>query len=188
MLIKNGGFESDRAEFNRRFAGFCKHAPINLTFLFEGGVVRVFGDDRELLLGLDYDWSKSPKANIHDIKLRLLPHYPTFTFVKKVDRPLNRNEIERLSRSGEYSTAELFDMKKTEVVTREYRVERVLHRKNIAFIRDLESNTLGRYRFKMPLFMFLKEVFEGDRAGEYFKTFAQLRNVEREGADGTTDD
>lgn len=146
-------------EFKKRFSGFRNNCPLSIQFVYSNqGELQVFDKQtRQRLLRHEVDFSKPVKTNIHDVQEALRSLYPTFAITETTQRSLTSEEINRLLDEG-HSVQDVMDFTLTETVKTEYRIDRVLHRKNLVFLTNLQTGETDPYHMSMPVSIFLWEV------------------------------
>lgn len=149
--------------FYKKFNSFCEKSPLFLRFTLM--------DDRVLVYDLTtnptaapvefvFDFMKDEKNNIKVIKDYLVENnYPIIEVVDRKERTLSAFEIQDIMRKERISFAEASSKFYTETSIRKYRVEKVLNFDNRVIVRDLQTNDLDIYDVRIPLTIFVRELF-----------------------------
>ena len=172
MLGRKIDVDKFNREFNKRFANFCMKAPLSLSYALSGDKLKLYKEpDDSLLLEFPFDYSKSVKENIFRIRESLVQfHYPRFIISKQTEVQPDTGTLASKYESGEISVDELLNYKEFKVTETEYIIERVIYMRDELFIRNESTDTLERYKMKMPVTYFLKGLIQGeyDSPGEFF--------------------
>lgn len=166
------------AEFNKRFTSFAGKAPMLISFFVTPDGVRIYeGDsgspDCKVALYKLFDYSKSVKENIKDIKDYLLEHhYPKFSTIVTEKRELTQDDVRELMDKG-LSASEILEVNVKEVSRKvTYRVEKVIIMRDELFLRNLETGRCYRYKMKTPVSIFLRTYREAKDKDTVFPLFA----------------
>lgn len=161
--------------FEKKFQNFCKKAPILVSYAITDSFVTIYGyndvKESKKLFGYPFDFTKSVKENIKDIKdILVQKHYPVMVQVDTNALPLSAKERTELVEKG--MTVE-DALAATNVVSshREWRIEKVIVLRDELFVRNMYQNRLFRYKMKVPVTIFLKKVrtnFTPEESWEYF--------------------
>lgn len=149
--------------FQKRFFSFCEKSPLTLKFtLFDDRVlVYDLSTDPEVdPIEFMFDFSKDEKTNIKVIKDYLVKNnYPVLEVVNEYTRKPSAIEIQDIMVKERVSFTTASDMLKKEKEVKLYRVEKVLNSDNRIIIRDLQTNSLDMYFVRIPLTIFVREIF-----------------------------
>lgn len=149
--------------FQKRFFSFCEKSPLTLKFKLFDDMVYVYdlSTDPEVdPIEFRFDFSKDEKTNIKQIKDYLVENnYPILDVVSEYTRKPSAIEIQDMmvKERVSFTTASAMLAKKSD--TKKYRVEKVLHSDNRIIIRDLQENSLDMYFVRIPLTIFVREIF-----------------------------
>jgi hypothetical protein len=162
-------------EFNKRFTSFAHKAPIPMSFMLTPNGVSIYMNESEenknLLFSSKFDFSKTVKENIKDIKDILLEKfYPQFQITKKEYVEYSAEELNEFATSGKDPMSYL-DAKK-EVISKEvWRIEKIITMRDELFIRNLNENRCYRYKLRSPVTIFLRQYREATNKEALFTTF-----------------
>lgn len=149
--------------FQKRFFSFCEKSPLFLRFTLM--------DDRVLVYNLSekpdaepiefkFDFLKDEKNNIKIIKDYLVENdYPVLEVVEEHQREPTAFEIQDVMQREKISFAKASLKLTNKISISHYRVEKVLHSSNNVIIRDMQTDELFIYKVKIPLTIFVRELF-----------------------------
>lgn len=175
MLVEQDVFNKKQflELFQKRFFSFCEKSPLFIRFTML--------EDRVLVYDLSvnaenkpfehmFDFSKSEKENIKIIKNKLVEeNYPIIVVKKFSERSLDALEIQELMFKNRMSFAEASSKKNVINRIEKYRVEKVLNSDNKVIIRDLQNNEVWIYEVKIPVVIFVRELFlDSEKSAEVF--------------------
>jgi len=95
--------------------------------------------------------------------------YPVITVNKPIERSLDVLEIQELMFKGKMSFTEATSKKHIINKVEKYRVEKVLNSDNKVIIRDLQNDELWIYEVKIPVVIFVRELFlDSEKSADVF--------------------
>lgn len=147
--------------FNKKFSNFLSKAPILASFSMENfGVVvkNLFSEESQSFI---FDHSKDVKENIRIIKEWLIDHwYPLLTQEKFFTEEYSSDELETLMSELDIEPEQAVLMKKTRMESINYKLIRVIIKKDEVFLTNTSSHKTYHYRMTMPVTLFLKKLRE----------------------------
>lgn len=159
--------EDFRREFNKKFANFCKKSPLILSYLVAGDVeVHIFlhsdSNDlssKSLILTHRFNFSKSVKGNIFDIRKELVRNwYPLMEQLSYRDVSYSPQELNAMVERGEISIDDVSSNMFREPYIVTHRVEKSIVTDNKLLVRNLDTKALHQYRLKMPVATFVRRI------------------------------
>jgi hypothetical protein len=146
-----------------------------MSFLLTPNGVSIYENESEenkkLLFSVNFDFTKTVKENIKDIKTVLLEKfYPRFEIVKKEYVDYTAEELNEFSSSGK-DPLNYLDAKKTISSKEHWRIEKIITIRDEVFIRNLNDNRIYRYKLKMPITVFLRQYRESKNKEDMFTIF-----------------
>lgn len=165
MLVEQEKFNrKDFLElFQKRFYSFCEKSPLFIKFTLLEDRVLVYDfsrDPQNKPFEYIFDFSISEKENIKFIKDKLVnENYPVIEIFTETERSLDAMEIQELMVRERLSFSEASRKKHITTKDEQYRVEKILNSENKAIIRDLQTNEAWIYEVKIPVVIFVRELF-----------------------------
>jgi hypothetical protein len=149
--------------FQKRFFSFCEKSPLFLRFTLLDNSVLVYDlstDPEADPIEFKFDFSISEKANIKQIKDYLVKNnYPIITTTDQIKRYPTTDEVKNIQRKEKISLTDAMKKQIVECFENKYRLEKVLNYDNSVIIRNLITNELDMYKVKIPLTIFIREIF-----------------------------
>lgn len=165
--------------FRKKFDNFCTKAPILLSYQvdkLQAVVVNVYTKAQQLFL---FDLTLPVTENIKQIKDWLLENwYPVIKQELVVERALTTQETEDLIEQGTSPEKAVLATHRDSSVT-DWRLEKVLIRKDEVFVRNMQTDKLYRFKMHMPITIYLKrlrERYNQTYAWQVFENKSELLN------------
>lgn len=180
MLLKNvEGTEEFLKVFRKKFDNFCQKAPILLSYQADKTQVllqNIYSKDQYVY---QFDYMKEVTENIKEIKDWLLENwYPVMEEEHITESELSRSEIEEMVENG-IPVEKAALAKRTEKTVTNWRIEKIIVRKDEIFVRNMDDDRFYRYVMHMPVTLFLKrhrEKLTPTHSWTMFKEKAELLN------------
>lgn len=155
-----------RKVFEQKFTNFCKKSPLLLSYVAsdEGVFIYVHNnaydpDEKTLALRYVFDFTKSVKENIFNIRLRLVKEwYPLMEQRTYEDHHYNPTELNAMVERGEITLNDIGPGGLKVPMTVTWRIERVLVLKDELFVRNITTGELFHYRTRMPVSILLRKL------------------------------
>lgn len=170
--------------FNKKFANFCKNAPIVLAFDSSfGREIKVTGyvpEKREA--SFPYNFDEDVSDYIAMIREWMLPRwYPTVIRVEKETRKLDSSEIAQIMMHENITFEEALEREVVDEWRSLYRIEKVFNDQNAVVLRNMETGETETYLLTVPVTSLVERIVSGDeKADQSFFQFAKLSKKEQE--------
>jgi hypothetical protein len=169
--------------FQKRFFSFCEKSPLFLRFTLMDDRVLVYDmsvDPKSEPFEYMFDFQKDEKMNIKAIKDYLVENnYPVIEIINEVSRQPNALEIQDIMVRDRLSFRDAAQKSIVKTDSKKYRVEKILNQDNKVIIRDLQDNNLYIYSVKIPVTIFVRELFinEANAADIFSKKCERQKQV-----------
>lgn len=177
MLFKDEDYTTqDFIEvFDKKFSNFCDKAPIVLSYKLTpvGCQLRnLFNQD---FYEHRFDFTREVSSNINDIKVWMLENwYPVMVKTGVEYEDYTAQEIEKIMIEEGLTLEEALKRKnKKQEIREEWRIEKVILRRDELFVRNLSTDQFFRYRMHMPTTVFLQRIRDRYTPEEAFKIFSE---------------
>jgi hypothetical protein len=160
MLSEIIDSESFEREFNKRFSSFCIKAPLSLSYVTVGGRLKLYKGSNDFILEYPFDYSKSVKENIFEIKKILVKDYfPKFCITEKREVEVSKEVLQEKYEKGEISIDNLLEYKEFEIKEVWFTLEKIIYKRDELFLINEEGERF-HYKMKMPVIYFVKGLIE----------------------------
>lgn len=158
-------------DFKRRFTNLLEKAPIKAfaTYYRDKVSLDVEGSD---IYEYPFNFSEDVKKNIYKIKQHLVKEvYPIIIVAKKFYEDYSAEDRERFIKTG-MSLEEALSVKKQIIKNEEFKITKVVIKRDELFLENIKTGKNFRYKLNMPISIFMKRLREGiytpEKAGEIF--------------------
>ena len=158
------------SEFNKKFANFCKNAPIVIGFDSKSErylYVAVYLGEKKKTLDMQFDFDTPPSDFIAEIKQRLIGFYPRFSVELTRFEDLSSSEIQSKILEG-YSLEDAVQMQNEVKTTFRYRVDKIFHDHNTLQLENIDTSESFRCVSRKPLSILMDEIPQTPVSYEWF--------------------
>ena len=157
--------ESFITVFTKKFQNFCTRIPLYVSYDVTPSGVTIYeykdnAERKEAILQYDFDFTKSVKENIFQIRQKLMENnYPVMMEVGKEEVIYSSEDLNDLISSGKISINDVTEKggvvydKKTP-----WRIEKVIVQRDQLFVRNLSTNEVKRFKLKIPSTLFINRI------------------------------
>jgi hypothetical protein len=179
MIYNKHDSASYEKEFKKRFTNFAEKAPILISFNTTPTCVQVIDESKDTVYEFPWDYTLIVKDFIHAIKEVLVKAcYPIIVKTEPKEEPISIAEQTRMIEKG--IPLDKVPTKRIVKSQKSYLIDKVIVYRDIFLLKELDTETVWRYKLNKSSIFFLKKIrngaFSPEEAGNFFFDKAELLN------------